>query len=142
MRLVFGTGRDRRARLGRAARERLSAAVEAEEVVVMWGIVPALGPGGRAQPLTYARELVPVGTRRDGAVERPRAVSEHVIERMLVGGATRLCFVVPPGKHDVIDYWGGGLGGWGGGRGGAACCFVVQLRPAGLCDALFRALPL
>jgi hypothetical protein len=108
----------------------------------MWGIVPAAGLGGRAAPLAYSKELVPVGTRRDGAVDRPRAVSEHVVERMLLAGATRLCFVIPSGRHDVLDYWSGGFGAWGGALGEASPCFVVQPRPAGLCDALFRALPL
>ena len=42
----------------------------------MWGIVPAAGTGTRIQPLAFSKELLPVGSRRDGAVERPRAVSE------------------------------------------------------------------
>ena len=101
----------------------------------MWGIVPAAGLGSRFQPLAYSKELLPVGSRTDGVVERPRAVSEHVVDRMLVAGATRVCFVISPDKSDLVDYWGGGPG-------KAAACYVVQPRPAGLCDAIFRALPL
>ena len=54
---------------------------------------------------------------------------------MVRGGATRICFVVSPGKADILAYYGG-----------SACqahvSFTVQPQPAGLCDALFRALPM
>ncbi len=101
----------------------------------MWGIIPAAGAGSRIQPLAFSKELLPVGCRLDGQTERPRAVSEYIIERMLLAGATRICFVISPGKSDILAYYGGGLG-------GASFAYVVQPRPAGLCDALFRAVPL
>ena len=101
----------------------------------MWGIVPAAGAGTRIQPLAFSKELLPVGSRadRDG-VERPRAVSEYLVERMVRGGADRVCFVISPGKSDIMAYYGGEVG-------GADVCYVVQPRPAGLCDSIFRALP-
>ncbi|HVG46480.1 MAG TPA: sugar phosphate nucleotidyltransferase [Longimicrobium sp.] len=100
-----------------------------------WGIVPAAGAGTRIQPLAFSKELLPVGSRadRDG-VERPRAVSEYLVERMVRGGAGRVCFVISPGKSDIMAYYGGEVG-------GADVCYVVQPRPAGLCDSIFRALP-
>lgn len=101
----------------------------------VWGIVPAAGVGSRIQPLAFSKELLPVGSRYDGAVERPRAVSEYLIERMLLGGATKICFVVSPGKSDILEYYGGEIS-------SAHICYSVQSRPAGLCDAIFRALPL
>jgi dTDP-glucose pyrophosphorylase len=101
----------------------------------MWGIIPAAGRGSRIQPLAFSKELLPVGSRQDGEVERPRAVSEYLIERMLVAGATRLCFVISPGKSDIMEYYGARIG-------GADICYVVQSEPAGLCDAIFRAGPL
>ncbi len=101
----------------------------------MWGIVPAAGAGTRIQPLAFSKELLPVGSRVEDGVERPRAVSEYLVERMVRGGATRVCFVVSPGKADILAYYGG-----------SACSahvsFTVQPQPAGLCDALFRALPM
>jgi dTDP-glucose pyrophosphorylase len=100
----------------------------------MWGIVPAAGQGSRIQPLAFSKELLPVGSRLDDGVERPRAVSEYLVERMVRGGATRVCFVVSPGKADILSYYGGGAC-------SAHVCFTVQPQPAGLCDALFRALP-
>jgi dTDP-glucose pyrophosphorylase len=100
----------------------------------MWGIIPAAGIGSRIQPLAFSKELLPVGSRHDGQTERPRAVSEYLVERMIAGGATRICFVISPGKSDILEYYGGGIG-------PAQLCYVVQQQPAGLCDAVFRALP-
>jgi dTDP-glucose pyrophosphorylase len=101
----------------------------------MWGIIPAAGAGSRIQPLAFSKELLPVGSRIDGEVERPRAVSEFLVERMIVGGASKLCFVISPGKSDILEYYGGSVG-------PAHVSYVVQQRPEGLCDALFRTVPL
>jgi glucose-1-phosphate thymidylyltransferase len=101
----------------------------------MWGIIPAAGAGSRIQPLAFSKELLPVGSRLDGEIERPRAVSEYLVERMILGGATKICFVISHGKSDILEYYGGSLG-------TADFSYVVQPRPAGLCDAIFRALPL
>jgi glucose-1-phosphate thymidylyltransferase len=100
----------------------------------MWGIVPAAGAGSRIQPLAFSKELLPVGSRLVDGTERPRAVSEHLLERMIRAGADRLCIVISPGKSDIVEYYGGTVG-------PARICYVVQPQPAGLCDALFRALP-
>lgn len=100
-----------------------------------WGIVPAAGAGSRIQPLAFSKELLPVGSRVEDGVERPRAVSEFLVERMLLGGATNICFVVSPGKTDILTYYGASIC-------TAHLCYTVQPRPAGLCDALFAAAPL
>jgi glucose-1-phosphate thymidylyltransferase len=100
----------------------------------MWGIIPAAGAGSRIQPLAFSKELLPVGSRVVDGTERPRAVSEHLVERMIRGGADRLLFVISPGKSDIVEYYGGDVG-------TARICYVVQPTPSGLCDALFRALP-
>ncbi|MFL6248837.1 MAG: sugar phosphate nucleotidyltransferase [Thermoanaerobaculia bacterium] len=100
----------------------------------MWGIIPAAGVGSRIQPLAFSKELLPVGSRFDGDAERPRAVSEYLIDRMLIAGADRICFVISPGKSDIVSYFGGAIG-------DANLCYVVQQQPRGLCDAVFQALP-
>ena len=100
----------------------------------MWGVIPAAGAGSRIQPLAFSKELLPVGSRVEGDSERPRAVSEYLVERMISAGATRLCFVISPGKTDILEYYGGRL--WG-----AYIAYVVQPAPGGLCDAVFRAIP-
>jgi glucose-1-phosphate thymidylyltransferase len=100
----------------------------------MWGIVPAAGAGSRIQPLAFSKELLPVGSRYDDGAERPRAVSEYLVERMILAGATKICFVISPGKSDILEYYGGSIC-------SAHLCYTVQPEPAGLCDAIFRALP-
>src|SRR3954447_2984629 len=101
----------------------------------MWGIVPAAGQGSRIQPLAFSKELLPVGSRRDGDCERPRAVSEYLVERLVLGGADKLCFVISPGKSDILEYYGGDVF-------SARVFYSVQPQPSGLCDAIFRARPL
>lgn len=101
----------------------------------MWGIIPAAGAGSRIQPLAFSKELLPVGSRIEDGVERPKAVSEYLVERMLIAGVDKICFVISPGKSDILEYFGGKVG-------DASVCYVVQPRPAGLCDAIFQALPL
>ncbi len=100
----------------------------------MWGIIPAAGMGSRIQPLAFSKELLPVGSHLDGERERPRAVSEYLVERMITAGATKLCFVIAPGKSDILQYYGAAIG-------RVPICYVVQPHPDGLCDAIFRALP-
>jgi len=102
----------------------------------MWGIIPAAGSGTRIQPLAFSKELLPVGGRLDGAVERPRAISEYLVDRMISGGASKLCFVIAPGKSDILEYYGGGN------LDSVTVTFVVQPHPSGLCDAIFQAAPL
>ncbi len=101
----------------------------------MWGVIPAAGMGSRIQPLAFSKELLPVGSRLEDGRERPRAVSEYLVERLIAGGADKLCFVISPGKSDILSYYGSRV--WG-----ADIAYVVQPSAGGLCDALFRALPL
>ena len=101
----------------------------------MWGIIPAAGLGSRIQPLAFSKELLPIGSRFDNGVERPRAVTEYLIERMVRGGATCICFVIAPGKSDILEYFGGEVE-------GVPVCYAVQPQAAGLCDAVFRAAPI
>ena len=101
----------------------------------MLGIIPAAGAGTRIQPLAFSKELLPVGGRIDGNIERPRAVSEYLVERMTLAGAEKICFVISAGKSDILEYYGGGT------INSASFIFVVQPQPAGLCDAIFHAAP-
>jgi dTDP-glucose pyrophosphorylase len=100
----------------------------------MLGIVPAAGAGSRLQPLAFSKEMLPVGSVIDErGVERPKAVSEFLVDRMLLAGADRICFVLSPEKTDILPYYARH-------RAARQFCYVVQERPSGLCDALFRAL--
>jgi dTDP-glucose pyrophosphorylase len=100
----------------------------------MLGIVPAAGAASRLQPLAFSKEMLPVGSMLDErGVERPKAVSEFLVERMLLAGADRICFVLSPEKTDIVPYYARH-------RAARQMCYVVQERPNGLCDALFRGL--
>jgi glucose-1-phosphate thymidylyltransferase len=99
----------------------------------MWGIIPAAGAGSRIQPLAFSKELLPVGSRLDESkTERPRAVSEYLVERMIRGGADKICFVISPGKSDILEYYSRR-------NDDIHFTYVVQQKPAGLCDAIFQA---
>ena len=100
----------------------------------MWGIVPAAGAGTRIQPLAFSKELLPLFGRAQANPHRPRAVSDFLLERFVKAGADRICFVISPHKSDILEYYGGAAY-------TASLCYVVQPKPAGLCDAIFRALP-
>lgn len=100
----------------------------------MIGIVPAAGAGQRIQPLGCSKELLPVGSRMVGGLERPKAVSEYLVERMIAAGAEQICLVISAEKTDIVKYYAE--------RDYAAEIFyVLQKQPLGLCDALFRAEP-
>ena len=100
----------------------------------MIGIIPAAGAGQRIQPLGCSKELLPVGSRVVENIERPKAVSEYLVERMIAAGAEQICMVISPEKTDIVRYYAE--------RNYAAEIFyVVQKHPQGLCDALFRAEP-
>ncbi|HXE31950.1 MAG TPA: hypothetical protein VN515_09140 [Terriglobales bacterium] len=100
----------------------------------MIGIVPAAGTATRMQPLGGAKELLMLGSAPSppGGPARLRAVGEYLIERILLAGADRICIVTSAEKPDLLrffaqaDY-------------ADRVFFVVQPRPAGLCDAIFRA---
>jgi glucose-1-phosphate thymidylyltransferase len=100
----------------------------------MWGIIPAAGAGTRIQPLAFSKELPPICGGTDADDRRPRAVSDYLVERLVLGGATKIRFVISAGKSDILEYYGGSAY-------SAAVCYAVQPKQAGLCDAIFRALP-
>ncbi len=99
----------------------------------MWGIIPAAGVGSRIQPLAFSKELLPVGGRLSGdGRTRPKAVSEYLVDRMALAGATKICFVISPTKADILKYYGGHCD-------IVEIAYVVQPTASGLCDAIFRA---
>ena len=98
----------------------------------MWGVIPAAGNGTRIQPLAFSKELLPVGGRTEEGRARPKAVSEFLVERLVLAGATKICFVISPGKADIMRYYGGNVD-------SVEIAYVVQPKAQGLCDAVFRA---
>lgn len=100
----------------------------------MIGIIPAAGAGQRIQPLACSKELLPVGSRAVAGITRPKAVSEYLVERMIAAGAEQICFVISAEKADIVRYYAER-------NYSAEIFYVVQQKPRGLCDALFRAEP-
>lgn len=100
----------------------------------MIGIIPAAGIGQRIQPLGCSKELLPVGSRTVDGVERPKAVSEYLVERMIAAGADQICMVISAEKSDIVRYYCER-------QYAAEIFYVVQRSPKGLCDAIFRAEP-
>jgi dTDP-glucose pyrophosphorylase len=70
----------------------------------MWGIIPAAGNGSRIQPLGFSKELLPIGGTGSGETHTLQPAINHIIERLIVGGATRLCVIVSPEKADIMKY--------------------------------------
>lgn len=98
----------------------------------MIGVIPAAGAGQRIQPLGCSKELLPVGSTVIEGAERPKAVAEYLVDRMIAAGADQICIVISAEKSDIVRYFAE--------RDHAAEIFyVIQRRPLGLCDALFRA---
>lgn len=100
----------------------------------MIGVIPAAGAGQRIQPLGCSKELLPVGSRIIDGVERPKAVSEYLVERMIASGASEICMVISAEKSDIVRYYAER-------DYNAEIFYVVQRKPQGLCDAVFRAAP-
>jgi dTDP-glucose pyrophosphorylase len=92
------------------------------------GIIPAAGTASRLQPLAGAKELLPLG-RNGGQL---RVVSEYLLDRMLLAGADRICFVISPEKQDLIRFYSRS-------EYSRQLFYVCQAQAGGLCDAVFRA---
>ena len=61
------------------------------------------------KPLAFSKELLPVGSRREGDLERPKAVSEYLLDRMVLGGARKICMVIGPGNRTSSNTTGGAI---------------------------------
>ncbi len=73
------------------------------------GIVPAAGKGRRLAPYPLPKELFPVGPQWveiDGQwQQRPKVISQYLIEAMVKAGLQRLFLVLGPGKLDIVEYY-------------------------------------
>lgn len=71
------------------------------------GIIPAAGMGSRLFPYNGGKELLPVGAQHvsiDGKEEeRPKIVSQYVIEAMAEAGVEHIIIVTRPAKHGLMS---------------------------------------
>ena len=65
--------------------------------------------------------------RRRGTPTRGQRTPDRTHDRRRGGQA---CFVIAPGKSDIVNYYGARIG-------PARIAYIVQAEPAGLCDAIF-----
>lgn len=74
------------------------------------GLIPAAGAASRIAPLPCSKELLPVGWQPGDAPadRRPKVVSQYLLERMRIAGASRAFFIVREGKWDIARYFGDG----------------------------------
>ena len=103
------------------------------------GIVPAAGKGTRLAPFPCAKELFPIGFQPHnvkGSVEqRPKVVSQYIIENMVDAGVDRILIIVGQGKQEVVEYYGDGS------RFGCQIGYLYQERLDGMPSAINLAKP-
>ena len=92
----------------------------------MWGIIPAAGQGTRLPNKPCCKELIPVAGK---------PVIEYLLDRMVIGGADKICIVISPEKFDIVQKYRDAYK-------TAKLCYVVQPEPRGLADAIFRCEPI
>ena len=140
------------ARIGRAAHERTLPqhtadvrATEMETIVNSFRSVPLevrscgvlfqrLARAHAFNPWLSQKNCFQCAGRQNGKERRPRAVSDYLVERLVIGGAKRICFVISPGSPTYSNTTAVPLT-------RPPLCYVIQPNPAGLCDSIFRALP-
>lgn len=70
------------------------------------GIIPAAGNGTRLFPYNAGKELLPIGCQRvmvNGKIEeRPKIVSQYIIEAMVNAGVEHIIIVTRPAKHSLM----------------------------------------
>src|SRR5205814_5746521 len=98
------------------------------------GVVPASGAAARMQPLGCTKGLLPVGERELDGAQRPKAVAEYLVDRMIAAGDEQICLIISAEKSDIVRYFAEH-------DYAAEIFFAVQRQPRGLCDAIFHAEP-
>ena len=102
----------------------------------MWGIIPAAGAGSRIQPLAFSKELLPVGSRiwmASGAASRCQRVPRRAHDSSRANQALLCDLAGKDGHSGVLRHRGFGA---------SILRMSCSRSPGGLCDAVFRALPL
>lgn len=76
------------------------------------GVIPSAGKGTRLAPLPFSKELFPLGYQKvnvgDETQWRPKVVSQYLVEQMIYAGINQIFIILGPGKHSIMEYYGGG----------------------------------
>jgi glucose-1-phosphate thymidylyltransferase len=88
------------------------------------GIIPAAGFGTRLYPYNGGKELLPVGTEsvlmQGKIIERPKIVSQYIIDSMVEAGVKNIIIITNPAKHKLMEFH------LNGGKSGANIVYIVQ----------------
>ena len=75
-------------------------------------IVPAAGKGTRLAPFPCPKELYPIGFQKftvgESVQQRPKVISQYIVEHLVGAGATELFIILGDGKQDIMSYYGDG----------------------------------
>jgi len=103
------------------------------------GLIPAAGRGTRLAPFPCPKELFPVGYQdyrtAKGVEQRPKVISQYLLENILLAGAKQVFIILGDGKQDVSKYYGDGH------RFGCEVAYLYQERLSGMPGALDLAFP-
>jgi glucose-1-phosphate thymidylyltransferase len=103
------------------------------------GLIPAAGKGTRLAPFPCPKELFPVGYQEyempSGVEQRPKVISQYLLENILLAGAKQIFIILGDGKQDVAKYYGDGS------RFGCDIAYLYQERLIGMPGALDLAWP-
>lgn len=98
------------------------------------GLIPAAGIGSRLYPYTGAKELLPIGSQsltiNGKKEERPKIVSQYVVEAMVHAGVSRIIFIISQHKDDLMKLYRDGR------QYGIDICYLYQEKPQGMARAL------
>jgi glucose-1-phosphate thymidylyltransferase len=73
------------------------------------GLVPAAGEASRLNPIPCSKELIPIGIGNiHDAPDRPKVVSQYLLEKYKRAGVTKVFFILRKGKWDIPAYFGDG----------------------------------
>ena len=103
------------------------------------GLIPAAGRGTRLAPFPCPKELFPIGYQDfrtvAGIEQRPKVISQYLLENILLAGAKQIFLILGDGKQDVAKYYGDGH------RFGCDIAYLYQERLSGMPGALDLAYP-
>lgn len=93
-------------------------------------IIPAAGKGTRLAPFPCPKELYPIGYQDylvgEQVEQRPKVISQYIIENLRGANAEQLFMILGDGKHDIMRYYGDGS------RFGVKMVYLYQERLAGM----------
>jgi glucose-1-phosphate thymidylyltransferase len=99
------------------------------------GLIPAAGIARRLGPLSFSKELLPVGFNEGRTESGLKAVSTYLLEKYHQAGVRKVYMVIRKGKWDILDYYGDGS------KIGVQLSYLITASPYGVPYTLDQAYP-